>query len=67
METFDLLDKLLTCNPQHRINATEALKHGYFWTDPLPADPKTYAPSHLCGSQHLTSLQSAPVRSLTRI
>ncbi|KAL7284009.1 hypothetical protein ACG7TL_001282 [Trametes sanguinea] len=36
-ETVDLLDKLL------------ALDHDYFWTDPLPADPKTlptYEASH---------------------
>lgn len=48
-ETVDLLDKLLTCNPRERINAEEALDHDYFWTDPLPADPKTlprYEASH---------------------
>ncbi|KAF9069454.1 kinase-like domain-containing protein [Rhodocollybia butyracea] len=39
-ETVDLLDKLLICNPQERITATQALEHDYFWTDPLPADPK---------------------------
>ncbi|KAF8636357.1 hypothetical protein AX16_011008 [Volvariella volvacea WC 439] len=48
-ETADLLDKLLICNPRERITAAEALDHEYFWTDPLPADPKTlpsYEPSH---------------------
>ena len=40
-ETCDLLDKLLTCNPRDRITASHALDHDYFWTDPLPADPKT--------------------------
>ncbi|KZT00647.1 Pkinase-domain-containing protein [Laetiporus sulphureus 93-53] len=48
-ETVDLLDKLLTCNPRERITAEQALDHDYFWTDPLPADPKTlprYEASH---------------------
>ncbi|KAI6032461.1 kinase-like domain-containing protein [Pisolithus marmoratus] len=48
-ETCDLLDKLLTCNPRERITASAALDHDYFWTDPLPADPKslpTYESSH---------------------
>ncbi|KIP11898.1 hypothetical protein PHLGIDRAFT_33171 [Phlebiopsis gigantea 11061_1 CR5-6] len=48
-ETLDLLDKLLTCNPRERITASQALDHDYFWTDPLPADPKTlpiYEASH---------------------
>ena len=40
-ETCDLMDKLLTCNPSDRITASQALDHDYFWTDPLPADPKT--------------------------
>ncbi|TDL21991.1 Pkinase-domain-containing protein [Rickenella mellea] len=48
-ETADLLDKLLTLDPRERITATQALDHAYFWTDPLPADPKslpTYDSSH---------------------
>ncbi|PPQ72284.1 hypothetical protein CVT24_004673 [Panaeolus cyanescens] len=48
-ETVDLLDKLLVINPRQRITASEALDHRYFWTDPMPADPKTmpsYEPSH---------------------
>ncbi|KAJ2988290.1 hypothetical protein NUW54_g9160 [Trametes sanguinea] len=40
-ETVDLLDKLLVCNPRERLTASQALDHDYFWTDPLPADPKT--------------------------
>ncbi|KAJ7637060.1 kinase-like domain-containing protein [Roridomyces roridus] len=40
-DTCDLLDRLLTCNPRERITASQALDHDYFWTDPLPADPKS--------------------------
>lgn len=40
-ETCDLLDKLLVLDPRERMNATQALDHEYFWSDPLPADPKT--------------------------
>ncbi|KIK70229.1 hypothetical protein GYMLUDRAFT_34719 [Collybiopsis luxurians FD-317 M1] len=45
----DLLDKLLICNPLKRITASQALEHDYFWTDPMPADPKnlpSYESSH---------------------
>ncbi|TFY54730.1 hypothetical protein EVG20_g9588, partial [Dentipellis fragilis] len=48
-EACDLIDKLLTCNPRQRITASEALDHDYFWTEPLPADPRTlpsYEASH---------------------
>ncbi|KAF8956307.1 kinase-like domain-containing protein [Flammula alnicola] len=40
-ETVDLLDKLLVINPKERLTAAQALEHDYFWTDPLPADPKS--------------------------
>jgi serine/threonine-protein kinase BUR1 len=40
-EGVDLLDKLLDIDPRRRMSATEALDHEYFWTDPLPADPKS--------------------------
>jgi serine/threonine-protein kinase BUR1 len=40
-ETCDLIDKLLTCNPRERITASQALDHDYFWSDPLPADPRS--------------------------
>ncbi|KAG6917602.1 hypothetical protein DXG01_001831 [Tephrocybe rancida] len=48
-EFCDLLDKMLICNPRERITAAEALDHEYFWTEPLPADPKSlpsYEASH---------------------
>ncbi|KDQ18771.1 hypothetical protein BOTBODRAFT_103467 [Botryobasidium botryosum FD-172 SS1] len=41
-DTADFLDKLLTLDPCRRMTALEALDHDYFWTDPMPADPKTW-------------------------
>lgn len=35
---LDLLDKLLTLDPEQRINADQALGHDFFWTDPMPCD-----------------------------
>ena len=51
-ETCDLIDKLLTLDPRERITATQALDHDYFWTDPLPADPKKYAILHSAPHEH---------------
>lgn len=42
-DTVDLLDKLLILDPSRRITAAAALDHDWFWTDPMPADPKTCA------------------------
>ena len=33
----DLLDKLLTLNPERRFTADDALDHGFFWEDPMPS------------------------------
>lgn len=35
---LDLLDKLLTLNPDARIDADSALNHDFFWTDPMPSN-----------------------------
>ncbi|WWC87672.1 uncharacterized protein L201_002563 [Kwoniella dendrophila CBS 6074] len=36
----DLMIKLLTLDPNKRLTAHDALDHPWFWTSPLPADPK---------------------------
>ncbi|KAK4489161.1 hypothetical protein RD792_004955 [Penstemon davidsonii] len=46
---LDLLDKMLVLDPSQRIAAKDALDAEYFWTDPLPCDPKSlpkYESSH---------------------
>ncbi|RDX66667.1 Cyclin-dependent kinase C-1, partial [Mucuna pruriens] len=46
---LELLEKMLTLDPAQRITAKDALDAEYFWTDPLPCDPKslpTYESSH---------------------
>lgn len=60
-----MLDKLLTCNPRERITAAQALDHEYFWTDPLPADPKTYAHFLIVGLtflMHISLADSLPMK-----
>ncbi|WCJ31606.1 cyclin-dependent kinase C 1 [Euphorbia peplus] len=46
---LELLERMLTLDPSQRISAKDALDAEYFWTDPLPCDPKTlptYESSH---------------------
>ncbi|XP_028087242.1 cyclin-dependent kinase C-1-like isoform X2 [Camellia sinensis] len=37
---LDLLEKMLTLDQPQRISAKDALGAEYFWTDPLPCDPR---------------------------
>lgn len=37
---LELLEKMLVLDPSQRISAKDALDAEYFWTDPLPCDPK---------------------------
>ena len=73
-ETVDLLDKLLVCNPRERLTASQALDHDYFWTDPLPADPKTWVScpvSWFRGADlyppNSTHMQAPHLRSISRV
>ncbi|GJP52887.1 hypothetical protein CLOM_g11970 [Closterium sp. NIES-68] len=46
---LDLLDKMLTLDPNKRLSAKDALDAEYFWVDPLPCDPGSlpqYESSH---------------------
>ncbi|KAM7262282.1 hypothetical protein ACFE04_021359 [Oxalis oulophora] len=46
---LNLLDQLLELDPSKRISAKDALDADYFWTEPLPSDPKSlpkYESSH---------------------
>ncbi|KAK9937672.1 hypothetical protein M0R45_014447 [Rubus argutus] len=46
---LELLERLLTLDPSKRISTKDALDADYFWTDPLPCDPKSlpkYESSH---------------------
>lgn len=39
---LELLERMLTLDPSQRISAKDALDAEYFWTDPLPCDPKRF-------------------------
>ncbi|XP_076244271.1 cyclin dependent kinase 11B pitslre [Calliopsis andreniformis] len=39
---IEMLNKFLTYDPQQRITAEDALKHGYFTEAPLPIDPQMF-------------------------
>lgn len=47
MHGCDLLDKLLTLDPNARIDADTALNHDFFWTDPMPCDLSKMLSPHL--------------------
>lgn len=47
MHGCDLLDKLLTLDPNGRIDADTALNHDFFWTDPMPCDLSKMLSHHL--------------------
>ncbi|CAM8918685.1 unnamed protein product [Rhodiola kirilowii] len=38
-DTLDLLSKMFTYDPKHRISAQQALEHRYFTSAPLPTEP----------------------------
>jgi len=44
IEALNLIDKLLTLDPKKRINASEALDSEYFWSAPMPCEPKNIPP-----------------------
>lgn len=62
--TLDLLECLLTYDPQRRITAEEALQHPYFTESPLPAHPDTFGsfPSVAAGEKRRHSSPDAPHR-----
>jgi cyclin-dependent kinase 9 len=43
---LDLLDKLLTLDPNKRVNADAALGHDFFWLDPMPQDLENMLKQH---------------------
>lgn len=51
MMACDLLDKLLTLDPEKRLDADTALDHDFFWNDPMPCDLSKVM-SQLCSSNY---------------
>nr|KAG5710065.1 hypothetical protein BaRGS_030141 [Batillaria attramentaria] len=56
---FSLLNRFLTYDPKHRIDAKTALEHKYFTESPLPVDPSMFptwpARSEQAGRKHVSS------------
>jgi len=65
---IDLMNKLLTYDPQQRISADEALKHPYFNETPLPKHPDAFQsfPSIAAGEKAKFDSPSAPHRDEER-
>ncbi|KAJ0105062.1 hypothetical protein Patl1_18255 [Pistacia atlantica] len=53
---FDLLNRLLTYDPDQRITVDDALNHDWFREDPLPKFNHTFSPQHTW-NRHLEGMQ----------
>jgi cell division cycle 2-like protein len=59
---FDLLNRLLTYDPDKRITAREALRHPFFEESPLPKDPEmmpTFRSKNDTNQSHISRLSQA--------
>nr|VDD51563.1 unnamed protein product [Brassica oleracea] len=54
---LELLERMLVLDPSQRISAKDALDADYFWTDPLPCDPKRH--NVPCPSNSLPKYESS--------
>ncbi|GAU21049.1 hypothetical protein TSUD_132610 [Trifolium subterraneum] len=61
---LELLEKMLTLDPAQRIPAKDALDADYFWTYPLPCDPKRYLPYTSQGGQQHAQMRQGPVHPI---
>eukprot|EP01118_Nematostelium_gracile_P003575 TRINITY_DN1413_c0_g1_i2.p1 TRINITY_DN1413_c0_g1~~TRINITY_DN1413_c0_g1_i2.p1 ORF type:complete len:371 (+),score=81.68 TRINITY_DN1413_c0_g1_i2:3-1115(+) len=62
-DALDLISQMLRYNPNTRITATEALKHRYFQTFPLPTNPRDLPKSKMTSEQASRMNMSPPIKS----